>query len=1209
MSNVLKGSISAEGTMTGNLATVFGVDGKSAYQVAVDNGFKGTEAEWLESLKAAVKLGSLTPDYFDRTYLEWSNRTSVNTYADLDNIIESDTNLNTAFTVMFSGLSPIKSVVGDGTFFVLKSNTSESLLLINVDNGEMWRYTQGANEVTRASVTKEDLENLDIDNSDSDSSDKWRYYKVDVYTLDDLDMTINHLTGSTVADAHQVMLRFHVPYGSELADRVQEGVCIGIVDIEHIDATPVLRFINLTTGVIWRYRAIYDRAFEIISGSAVTNAGVFSTIENLRAYEFKENCLYKIYTPSNSSLTTLLGGSYGVYWLALYWVDYSDGNLKYLTLTNLENGRIGTLCVDNGSWDERYIEVNDGFSPTAKVTQTTDGATITITDKDGTTTANIVNGKDGKDGTDGQDGYTPIKGVDYFDGKDGADGTDGQDGKDGYTPQKGIDYFDGADGKDGVDGNDGYTPIKGVDYFDGADGKDGTNGGDGKSAFEIALDNGFEGTETEWLESLKGSSGVYVGSGEMPDDCNVQINPDGVATTIEYLREVLKPTGENINTALGYIPANQTAVDNLSKAVENKQPAGDYALKNDIPDIRDKIDKPSSGVVGQVLAVKSVDDNGKPTEFACVYQTGGSGAGGETEVVEKTFKVWGPNATSTADGDIITELNSGYYDKNGVQVETGTFGCTVPLIEINEDATIYAYNLYDFEAGYAITFFDKNKAVISGVGGTGSTSVRITGNQTVPSGACYVAVTLLKADPGMYCQITTRETVVTDSLGTQLGFLETEVAELKAQAQETAEKVNSMETETETLDYGILSSCDELGYYDVNGTFQSTTSWRCTNYIPVSAGDKLTVKLTTYSTTSAIAYFDENKKFISGVIGNTWSWNTSVYPLNGERVVPEGAYFMRVSVFVADYATEQYVTIERSVLNGVKNNLDIINGKALNVLILGDSYSEMGRWVRYMKEVIEVNDIVNLGVSSATLKDRYADRTTYPYSDRPNTADGSGNTNTLSSQIQRLKRLMAGTDLDSGETQIYATEAEYPDVIIIEGGMNDAPDTEEVVKTYQNQFLVSKTAYYKLNSSATATQTTVWVKPSLDTIDRTCFAGAYRYLCEELLALFPKAQIFITTASHTNYFTVNPNVRYGDIAEQQRKCANIMSYTVIDWHAEGNLNTMMIGLNGSGTQSDPYTPVGGNEYTTDLLHPNDEGAKRYGRLAGKVIMQKFLGFN
>ena len=104
-----------------------------------------------------VKENTLTPDKFDREYWEHLNRSTINTYADLDNIIATDTKLNTAFTVMFTGLSPIKSVVGEGTFFVLKSNTSESLLLINVDNGEMWSYTQGANEVTRASVTKEDL--------------------------------------------------------------------------------------------------------------------------------------------------------------------------------------------------------------------------------------------------------------------------------------------------------------------------------------------------------------------------------------------------------------------------------------------------------------------------------------------------------------------------------------------------------------------------------------------------------------------------------------------------------------------------------------------------------------------------------------------------------------------------------------------------------------------------------------------------------------------------------------------------------------------------------------------------------------------------------------------------------------------------------------------------------------------------------------------
>jgi hypothetical protein len=56
---------------------------------------------------------------------------------------------------------------------------------------------------------------------------------------------------------------------------------------------------------------------------------------------------------------------------------------------------------------------------------------------------------------DGKDGYTPIKGIDYF---------DGQNGKDGYTPVKGVDYFDGKDGAPGKDGADGKPGADGNDY-------------------------------------------------------------------------------------------------------------------------------------------------------------------------------------------------------------------------------------------------------------------------------------------------------------------------------------------------------------------------------------------------------------------------------------------------------------------------------------------------------------------------------------------------------------------------------------------------------------------------------------------------------------------------------------------------------------------------------------------------------------------------
>ncbi len=68
-----------------------------------------------------------------------------------------------------------------------------------------------------------------------------------------------------------------------------------------------------------------------------------------------------------------------------------------------------------------------------------------------------------------------------------------------YKGEKGDVGATGADGKDGKDGTDGK---------DGADGRDGKDGTDGKSAFELAVAEGFEGTEAEWLKSLVGLPGA-----------------------------------------------------------------------------------------------------------------------------------------------------------------------------------------------------------------------------------------------------------------------------------------------------------------------------------------------------------------------------------------------------------------------------------------------------------------------------------------------------------------------------------------------------------------------------------------------------------------------------------------------------------------------------------------------------------------------------
>lgn len=65
-----------------------------------------------------------------------------------------------------------------------------------------------------------------------------------------------------------------------------------------------------------------------------------------------------------------------------------------------------------------------------------------------------------------------------------------------------------------------------------------------ESAYSIAVEQGYKGTKEEWLASLKGDkgdtgkSGVYLGSGDMPDDYNIQIDPNGEAFETYSKKEI-----------------------------------------------------------------------------------------------------------------------------------------------------------------------------------------------------------------------------------------------------------------------------------------------------------------------------------------------------------------------------------------------------------------------------------------------------------------------------------------------------------------------------------------------------------------------------------------------------------------------------------------------------------------------------------------------
>ena len=67
--------------------------------------------------------------------------------------------------------------------------------------------------------------------------------------------------------------------------------------------------------------------------------------------------------------------------------------------------------------------------------------------------------------------------------------------------------------RENVQGEKGLQGVAGKDGKDGVNGVSGSNGKDGLSAYQIAIANGYKGTQQEWLQSLVGTTGVAGSNG------------------------------------------------------------------------------------------------------------------------------------------------------------------------------------------------------------------------------------------------------------------------------------------------------------------------------------------------------------------------------------------------------------------------------------------------------------------------------------------------------------------------------------------------------------------------------------------------------------------------------------------------------------------------------------------------------------------------
>ena len=122
-------------------------------------------------------------------------------------------------------------------------------------------------------------------------------------------------------------------------------------------------------------------------------------------------------------------------------------------------------------------------------------------------------GDTGSKGAKGDTGDTGATGATGKTGATGAKGDTGDTGATGATGSKGDKGDTGDTGTKGAKGDKGDKGATGASGTNGTKGATGDTGASGKSAYEVAKEGGYTGTEQQWLESLKGGKGDTGSSG------------------------------------------------------------------------------------------------------------------------------------------------------------------------------------------------------------------------------------------------------------------------------------------------------------------------------------------------------------------------------------------------------------------------------------------------------------------------------------------------------------------------------------------------------------------------------------------------------------------------------------------------------------------------------------------------------------------------
>ncbi len=299
-------------------------------------------------------------------------------------------------------------------------------------------------------------------------------------------------------------------------------------------------------------------------------------------------------------------------------------------------------------------------------------------------------------------------------------------------------------------GKQGPAGPKGDQGDPGIQGESGADGENGKSAYELAVENGYKGTETEWLASLAGVKGEKGDKGDIGDNGiageDGKNGVDGVSIINAYVDETLH---------LWIVLSDGTMIDAGYVGVTVTPAPTTYTVK-------------FVDYSGSVLKTESVEDGSSATAPTAPTRTGYRFIGWD-----KTFSNITSNITVTAQYVQQFTVTFKDYDGSVLKVQTVDSGASAtPPVDptrsdyefsgwsgtytavTSDEIVIATYTQNASSATYTVTFYDYDGTTILG------TSTVVEGNAATPPANPSKAGATFLGWSGNYTNVSQNESVV-----------------------------------------------------------------------------------------------------------------------------------------------------------------------------------------------------------------------------------------------------------------------------------------------------------------------------------------------------------------------------------------------------------------------------------------------------------------